>query len=102
MKKLIWVGLFLIVTNVSADAFLYEIKMSSQAEIVAMSDEQLKNAYMEAKIEEIASAEFHQAAGFSNAKEYDKRKDLLRYIIHLRQEMQKREIEPDPIDSWLK
>ena len=67
-----------------------------------MTDEELTATLIEAKVEEKASQEFHQGAGFSSAKEYYKRKDLLRFIIYLRQEMKTREMEADPLDSWLK
>ena len=85
----------------TASAFLYELKMHSSLEIKEMSNEQLLDAYLDAKIEERASAEFHEGAGFSNAKEYQMRKQLLRYIIFLRKEMQERALEPDPIADWL-
>lgn len=86
----------------SAEAFLYELKFLSEVEISALADEALVATFLEAKIEEKASSEFHRGAGFSNAKEYEKRKQLLRFIIYLNREMNKRGITPDPIDSWLK
>ncbi|MGE0268031.1 MAG: hypothetical protein AB7S78_06215 [Candidatus Omnitrophota bacterium] len=102
MKKLIvLLSAFLLFAS-SAQAFLYSIKILTKAEIKQLTDEDLASIYLEAKIEEKASAEFHEGAGFSNAKEYDKRKELLRFIVYLRQEMSARGIEPDPVDLWLK
>ena len=76
--------------------------MLTAEEILALQDLQLMDAYREAKIEEKASSEFHVSAGFSSAKEYNQRKELLRYIIFLRKEMKKRDLEPEPLEDWLK
>jgi hypothetical protein len=100
-KTAVLLTLFLLLAS-SSQAFLYNIKLLTKAEIKQLSDEELAAAYTEAKIEEKASAEFHVGAGFSNAKEYDKRKDLLRYIVYLRQEMKARGVEAEPVDEWLK
>lgn len=103
MRKIfIILALLTAVSAGPAGAFLYEIEILSTEQIAALADQKLVEAYTEAKIEEKTSAEFVQAAGFSSAKDYDKRKDLLRYIINLRREMSKRNIEPDPIEDWLK
>ncbi len=103
MKKIFILFMFLMALAASpAMAFLYEIDILSPDQVTQLSDQKLAEAYTEAKIEEKTSAEFVQAAGFSSAKDYDKRKDLLRYIIYLRREMAKRNIVPDPIEDWLK
>ncbi len=102
MKRMAVVLVLLLCWTSPGEAFLYNLKMLSEVEISALSDEALKATYVEAKIEQKASAEFHQGAGFSSAKEYEKRKELLRFIIYLHREMEKRGITPDPIDSWLK
>lgn len=102
MKKLAFLLAFVLLLTSNAQAFLYSVKLLTKAEIKQLSDDELVSTYTEAKIEEKASAEFHEGAGFSNAKEYEKRKDLLRFIVYLRQEMKARGIEPDPVDEWLK
>ena len=93
------VAILLIVSP--AQAFLYDLEILTTDQIKALSDEKLVDTYTEAKIEDKASGEFIKAAGFSSAKEYDKRKQLLRFIIDLRREMIKRSIEPEPIEDWL-
>ncbi|MCB9719295.1 MAG: hypothetical protein H6756_00305 [Candidatus Omnitrophica bacterium] len=102
MKRMAVLLILLLCWTGPSEAFLYNLKMLSEVEVSALSDEDLKSTFLEAKIEEKASAEFHRGAGFSNAKEYEKRKQLLRFIIYLHREMDKRGITPDPIDSWLK
>ncbi len=102
MRKLIIFTVLLMLLSTSAHAFLYEIKLLTPQEIGELSDEELVSVYMEAKIEQTTSAEFHEGAGFSSAQEYYKRKDLLRFIIYLHQEMLERGIQADPIDVWLR
>ncbi|MBZ0166205.1 MAG: hypothetical protein K8I00_05305 [Candidatus Omnitrophica bacterium] len=102
MKRLAVVVLILLCWTSPGEAFLYNLKFLSEVEISALADEELVSTFLEAKIEEKASSEFHRGAGFSNAKEYEKRKQLLRFIIYLNREMNKRGITPDPVDSWLK
>ena len=101
MQKISMILFVILLCAGTASAFLYEIQMHSMLEITEMTNDQLLENYLEAKIEERASAEFHEGAGFSNAKEYQLRKDLLRYIIYLRKEMLTRELEPDPVEDWL-
>ena len=93
---------FFLLLSVRADAFLYEIQILSIEQIKELSDEEMIDAYTEAKIEEKASSEFHVGAGFSSAKDYTKYKDLLRYIIYLRREMNLRGLEIEPIEQWLR
>lgn len=102
MKRMLIVLFVFLCWTTSGEAFLYNLKMLSEVEISALADEDLAGIYLEAKIEQKASAEFHKGAGFSNAKEYEKRKELLRFIIYLNREMNKRGITPDPIDTWLR
>lgn len=102
MKKMVLMLLMVALLSSTACAFLYEIKMFSAEEIKNLNNAQLIDVYTEAKIEERASSEFHISAGFSSAKEYEKRKELMRFIVNLRKEMSKREIVPDPIEDWLK
>lgn len=101
MKKLLIAIIVVLMAATSSSAFLYEIEILTQEQIKKLSDTELVEVYTEAKIEEYASSEFHQGAGFSSGKEYEKRKDLLRYIIFLRREMALRELESDPIQEWL-
>ena len=101
MKRLAVFLLLFLFCAVPGEAFLYNIKFMTEAEISELSDDALVDTFLDAKIEEKASAEFHEGAGFSNAKEYEKRKQLLRFIIYLHREMDKRGIIPDPIDNWL-
>ncbi len=102
MKKILSLFFVFLLLTSTAQAFLYDLKILTKQEIQQLDDEALISTYAEAKIEEKTSAEFHQAAGFSNSKEYNKRKDLLRFIIYLNHEMTTRGITPDPIDVWLK
>jgi len=93
---------FFLLISVRADAFLYEIDFLTMEQIKELSDQALVKAHTEAKIEEKTSGEFHIGAGFSSAKEYRLRKDLLRLIIYLRREMNLRGLEIDPIEQWLR
>lgn len=102
MKKIILVALMIVLT-VPAFAFLYDMKMLPREEIRKLTDGELEEAYIQAKIEEEASHEFHIAAGFSSSKDYDKRKELLRYLFELRREISHREnIKIDDLDKNLK
>jgi len=101
LKTFVAVLLFTLIVS-PAFAFLYEIPILSKEEISKLSDKEIIDVYMEVKIEEIASSEFHKGAGFSNAKEYNKRKALLRFIIDLRMEMDSRELGVPPIGDWLR
>ena len=65
--------------------FLYDIKILTPQEIKLLSNDDLTEVYIEARIEEKASAEFHVGAGFSSAKDYGRRKGLLRYIFDLKE-----------------
>lgn len=91
MKKWIPVVLAVLLTTAPAVAFLYEITVLSKDEIAKLSDEALEEAYIEARIEERTSQEFHTGAGYNSAKDYNKRKELLRYIFELRREIGRRE-----------
>jgi len=89
-KKFLIVVLTIGLLAANAHAFLYDLKILTSAEIKVLTDEQLIDDYIEAKIEEQASGEFVRAAGFSSGKDYGKRKDLLRYIYNLRKEISSR------------
>ena len=84
-------------------AFLYEIPVLSREEIQKLSTEDLTEKYIEAKIEERASHEFHIGAGYNSAKEYKNRKKLLRFIFELRRELARREAaDANALDEFLK
>lgn len=103
MKKILIGFLCFLLVAIPAYAFLYELKMLTREEIAKLSDEQLENVYIEARIEEKASQEFHIAAGFSSSKDYENRKSLLRYIYELKREISRREnIKADQLDGYLK
>ncbi len=102
MKKIITVLFVFLLVASQAFAFLYTIKILTKEELKELKKEDLAEVYLEAKIEEKASGEFHIGAGFSSSKDYGKRKDLLRFIVNLRREMAVRDIEPEPIEEWLK
>lgn len=103
MKKIIMFVLAVLLLTNPVFAFLYEIKMLNREEIHQLSDAQLEEAYISARIEAKASEEFHQGAGFSSSKDYDSRKALMRYIFELRREISKREgMKMDELDQNLK
>ena len=103
MKKMIVLLLLVLSLTTQAFAFLYELPVLSGEEISKLTNEDLMEKYIEAKIEAKASEEFHRAAGFNSGKEYGNRKKLLRYIFDLRREMSKREgVEAGTLDSLLK
>jgi len=101
MRKILLILTLATLLAIPAQAFLYEIKVLTALEIKELTKEQLVEVYTEAKIEETTSKEFHIAAGFNSAKDYGKRKDLLRFIINLRREMKARDMTPEPIEEWL-
>ena len=82
-------------------AFLYEVKIPTKEELKKLNNDQLVDLYTSALIEREASETFHGKAGFT-PKEYQSFKDLLGLIVRIRQEMLSRELEPPPIDQWLK
>jgi len=103
MKKVIIFLTLILSLTTQALAFLYELPVMTKEEIQKLSDEDLVEKYIEAKIEAKASQEFHQAAGFNSGKEYGNRKKLLRYLFDLRREMSRREeVEAGSLDELLK
>lgn len=100
-KKIIALVVLCLLVTVSASAFLYDIKMLTKEEIQKAKDEELIELYINARIEEKASGEFHRAAGFSSVKDYTNRKLLLRYLFELRREMGRREqLQVDDLDGY--
>jgi hypothetical protein len=91
MKQWIPMVLAVLLMTTPAVAFLYEITVLSKEDIAKLSDIALEEVYIEARIEERTSQEFHTGAGYNSAKDYNKRKQLLRYIFELRREIARRE-----------
>jgi hypothetical protein len=101
MKKILVLILLINLCTCPAFAFLYEVKVLQAPAIKLLKDNELEETYIDAKIEEEASRAFHGKAGF-NPKEYEQFKQLLAYIVRLRQEMKTRAMEAPPIDEWLR
>jgi len=102
MKRIILLLLAVLLISNPALAFLYDdVKFLSVEEIKKLSDEDLIQTYIDAKIETNASKTFHANAGFNSAKDYKKYKELLVLIIRLRQELELRGKEAPPVDEWL-
>lgn len=102
MKKIFFVLLLLALPYTYSYALGFdEFKVFTKEEIVKLTNEQLVDEYTNAMIERKANEIFHGKAGFT-PKEYQKYKELLGYIIHLRQEMTSRAIDVPPIGDWLK
>ena len=93
--------LFVCTTQAMAIFNLYEIKDMTKEELAKLSKDALLDLYTNALIEKQANETFHGKAGFS-PKEYDNYKILLNLIIKIRQEMINRDLEPPPIDQWIK
>ncbi|MCA9408874.1 MAG: hypothetical protein H6755_04030 [Candidatus Omnitrophica bacterium] len=102
MKKLLLLVISFIFAASTVSAFLNEVAVLSKEEVVKLSNERLVEVYIDAKIEIDASKTFHTRAGFNSPKEYDKYKELLAFIVVLRQEMKKRDLEAPPVDEWLR
>jgi len=73
-------------------AFLYQIQVLDKTAIRRLSDEKLMDAYVDVLVEVEASTAFHQTSGFKPS-DYRKFKDLIRYRILLKQEIEKRKLE---------
>jgi len=104
MKKIVLtLSLLMMLTTQALAGFLYTIPILSREEIQKLSDDELIEIYIEARIEEKASEEFHRAAGFNSAKEYNARKKLLRFVFELRREMARRgQGDSSSVDELLK
>ena len=103
MKKIFIMFCLLCFFSSPVFAFLSDVKILSKEKIAKLSDEELTEAYVNAKIEREANQEFHRNAGFSSIKEYDQLKQLLRYVFDLRMEMlQRKDLKPDKIDEVMK
>ena len=101
MKRLLLVISFLLIFTANALAFLYEVKVLTKEELKKLNNDELVELYTSALIEREASETFHGKAGFT-PKEYSAFKDLLGLIVKIREEMLAREMEPPPVDDWLR
>jgi len=101
MKKLFILFLLCLLWVAPAGAFLYDdVKFMTTEEIMKLSDQELYERYVDTKVIEKASQEFHIANGFSNTKEYGLRRKVIRLIFDLRMEMLKREsLDPAKVDE---
>lgn len=99
-----WVIVFflsiVLLVNSTCFAFLYEVKVLDKNSIAKLSDEEIIDAYINVLIELKASATFHETSGFT-PEDYKKHKDLLRYYIYLKMEIEKRKLEIPNIDLQL-
>lgn len=77
-----------------------EVKVLVKADIEKLTNEQLADIYIEAKIEAEAQKTFYRT-GFTH-KEYQEYRGILSFIVRLRQEMEKRKMDAPPIEEWLK
>ena len=82
---------FLLICQMSF-AFPFDVNILDQTAIVQLSDEQLRNAYIDAAVEVEALKAFYAKGGLI-PKEYKSFKDVLRYRILLLDELQKRKLE---------
>ena len=101
MRKIFLTGFILLTFATRATAFLYEVNILSRDQIQKLTNEQLLDNFKAAVIERKADETFHGKAGFT-PKEYANYKALLGFIIDIREEMAKRELEPPPIEDWLR
>ena len=101
MKKLMMALVLIAFCAGSAFAFLYEVKILSKDDVKKLTNDEIVTIYTDAVIEREASKTFHGKAGFT-PKEYESYKELLGFIVRLREEMASRELDPPPITDWLK
>lgn len=101
MKKIIALLIMMVFLTTHAFAFLYEVKVYTKEEMQRLTTDQLIDVFKDAVIERKASETFHGKAGFT-PKEYESYKKLLGLIVALREEMKVRELEPPPVEDWLR
>ena len=78
-----------------------DVKILSKDEVSKLSNDDLNNVYIETAIEIEASRTFYGKSGFT-PKEYTHFKDMLRYLVGLRMELQKREMKLPPVEDLTK
>lgn len=91
LKSVMLVVLF-VLWVVPAWAFLFEVPILEKEQITTLSDEALKDNFVEVLVEAEAVKAFFSKGGLL-PKEFNKFKALLRYKILLVMEMQKRKLE---------
>ncbi len=104
MKKILIAALLLVSWPSLSFAFLYDdVQFMTKEEIQKLPDAELYELYVKTKVDEKASQEFHISAGFSNKKEYQERKRLIRLLFDIRTEMSSRPgLDPQKVDDNLK
>ena len=90
MKKVACIMVFVFICSF-AFAYMPEIQPRSAEEVVAMSDKNLIDAYIDVLVELEALKSFHTTSGFK-PEEYKSYKALLKYRILLHMELKKREL----------
>ncbi|MBF0331357.1 MAG: hypothetical protein HQL17_05410 [Candidatus Omnitrophica bacterium] len=73
-----------------------EVRVLETAEIAALDDQKILDAYMDVVVELEASKIFHATSGFA-PKEYKKYKSLLKYRMLLSVEINRRKLEIPPL-----
>jgi len=101
MKKVFILLLVSLFVAQSAGAFVFQLEVKDKEGIKQLSTEQLKETYLDAIIEKKAGETFYGNSAFV-PNEYRKYKNLLKYIVRLREEMSTREIEAPPYEEWLR
>ena len=101
MKKIFLILPLFLMLSLPSFAFLYEVKVLTKQETQKLTNDQILDIYKDAVIERKASETFHGKAGFT-PKEYQSYKELLGFIIRIREEMLSRELTPPPIEDWLR
>lgn len=101
MKKILLLTIMMAILAYPAFGFMYEVKILDKEAIAGLNNDQIVDTYTDVIVEVEASKVFHERAGFT-PKEYEKYKQLLRFVINIRQEMSRREITPPPLTDWLK
>ena len=101
MKKIFLIFIVFCLLAMPVLAAIYEVKILKDEEIRKLSNDALMTVYTEAMIEREATKTFYAKAGFT-PKEYESYRSLLTFVVRLRKEMATRELEPLPIEEWLK
>ncbi|OGX07369.1 MAG: hypothetical protein A2Z88_03790 [Omnitrophica WOR_2 bacterium GWA2_47_8] len=91
-RKSIILAVFLFCLVSAAHAFLFEVPILTNDEIVKLSDEKLRDTYIDVIVEVEALKSFYAKGGLV-PKEYKQFKDILKYRIYLFEEMKKRKLE---------
>ncbi|HNV23812.1 MAG TPA: hypothetical protein PLH56_06300 [Candidatus Omnitrophota bacterium] len=101
MKRIFFILIIFCLLATFVLAAIYEVKILTDEEIRKLSNDAIVAVYTDAMIEREATKTFYAKAGFT-PKEYDSYRTLLTFVVRLRKEMAAREIEPPPVEEWLK